>query len=184
MQNFYPNAPTPNGTPLFDQYGNLVGYSNNVQQQPQQPQSNRIGTPDWWPRNNQNQQVYQQAPQQQNSQPQTPAMQGKWVKAENDIVPMDIPQDGSVVVFPQTDLQVIYLKKWEGNGTITTVPYIPNVSQDSQPQVDPVQQFQETVNGRLSNIERALDALINAISQPAPQLQPTRGKAANKEETK
>lgn len=181
MQNFYPNAPTPNVQPVYDQYGNQIG----VMPVNQQGQQTRIGTPDWWPRNNQNQQVYQQRPQQQNSQPPTPAMQGKWVKAENDIVPMDIPQDGSVVVFPQTDLQVIYLKKWEGNGTITTVPYIPNVPQDSQPQVDPVQQFQDSVNGRLSNIERALDAIINAMSQPAPQPQTnSRSKNTSKEETK
>lgn len=177
MRNFYQNAPTPDAIPLYDQYGNFVGYANNPQNQVQQ---NKIGTPDWWPRNQNQQQVVQPTAK----QPQTPAMQGKWVKAENDIVPMDIPQDGSVVVFPQTDLQVIYLKKWEGNGTITTVPYIPNVTQETA-KVDPMQQFQENVQGRLTNIERALDALIGALSQPAPQTTTsTRSKNSSKEETK
>lgn len=158
MQNFYPNPPTPNAQPIFDQNGNLIGYMPANQQVMNQPQQ-RIGTPDWWPRNQQNQRVYQQ----QNPQPQqsqAPAMQGKWVKTENDIVPMDIPQDGSVVVFPQTDLQVIYLKKWEGNGTITTVPYIPNVAQQPQ-EPTPEQQFQNSVQQRLSNVEQLLVNLTN-----------------------
>lgn len=160
MQNFYQNAPTPNVQPVYDQNGNQVGFM------PIQPQQNRIGTPDWWPRNQQQpQQVYQQ-PAQQPPQPQVPSMQGKWVKAENEIVPMDIPQDGSVVVFPQTDLQVIYLKKWEGNGTITTVPYIPNVSQPQQGPT-PEQQFQTSVQQRLTNMEQMLVSLVK-IWQSTP----------------
>ena len=159
MQNYYPNPPTPNVQPVFDQYGNPVGYMPNNQPQ------NRIGTPDWWPKNQQNQQVYQQNSQPQQSQ--TPSMQGKWVKAENDIVPMDIPQDGSVVVFPQTDLQVIYLKKWEGNGTITTVPYIPNIPQEEPKGPTPEEQFQLSVQQRLSNLEQMLVNLTN-MWQPTP----------------
>lgn len=155
MQNYYPNPPTPNVMPIFDQYGNQVGVvpANN------QPQQNRIGTPDWWPRN---QQSVQSPPQQQQvpQQPQVPSMQGRWVKEEKDIVPMDIPQDGSVVVFPQTDLQVIYLKKWEGNGTITTVPFIPNISQEPKGPT-PEQQFQASIQQRLSNMEQMLTSLID-----------------------
>lgn len=167
MQNFYSNAPTPNspppgGQPLYDQYGNFVGYANGAPQ-PQQ----RIGTPDWWPRNQNQQQV-----QQQNPQPQTPAMKGKWVQNETDIVPMDIPQDGSVVVFPQTNLQVIYLKKWESDGTITTVPYIPNVPQEPKGPT-PEQQFQANVDQRLSNMERILVNLMN-IWQPAEHKEETK----------
>lgn len=155
MQNYYPNPPTPNVQPVYDQYGNQIGLMP-VQNQ----QQSRIGTPDWWPRNQQ--QVIQQPVQQQNApqQPQAPSMQGKWVKEEKDIVPMDIPQDGSVVVFPQTDLQVIYLKKWEGNGTITTVPYIPNIPQQSKDPT-PEEQFQMSVQQRLSNLEQMLVNLTN-----------------------
>lgn len=160
MQNFYQNAPTPNVQPVYDQYGNQVGVI------PVQNQQNRIGTPDWWPRNQQNQ-VIQQPIQQQTSQPQVPAMQGKWVKEEKDIVPMDIPQDGSVVVFPQTDLQVIYLKKWEGNGTITTVPYIPNIPQDQPKGPTPEEQFQISVQQRLTNMEQMLVNLVK-IWQSTP----------------
>lgn len=184
MPNYYPNMPEPPNPPsyqqVYDQYGNPVGVV------PVQPQ-NRIGTPSWWPRTQQPQQVYQQPtqPQQpvQSQSPSPPGAVGKWVKSESDVVPMDIPQDGSVVVFPQTDLQVIYLKKWEGNGTITTVPYIPNVSQEQKGQT-PEQQFQESVQGRLSNIERALDSLINYISQPVQPQQPSRSKNSSKEEPK
>lgn len=182
MQTFYPNQQQDQNQPqyVYDRSGTIVG----VMQQPVANQSpmTMAQTPSWWPRNQQ--QVFQQPPQ-QNQRPQSPPMQGKWIKEEKEIVPMDIPQDGSVVVFPQTDLQVIYLKKWEGNGTITTVPYIPNIPQDSEPKVDPMQQFQENVQGRLTNIERALDALIGYISQPAPQQQAnTRSKNSSKEEAK
>lgn len=150
MQNFYPNAPTPNVQPVYDQNGNQIGFM------PIQPQQNRIGTPDWWPRNQNQQQVQQQNPQ----SPQALAMKGKWVQTEKDIVPMDIPQDGSVVVFPQTDLQVIYLKKWESDGTITTVPYIPNIPQQPQGPT-PEQQFQNSVQQRLTNMEKILVNLVN-----------------------
>lgn len=167
MQNFYQNAPTPNYQPVYDQQGRQVGFM------PVENQQNRIGTPDWWPKNQQNQQVYQAPVQQQNSQPQAPAMQGKWVKAENDIVPMDIPQDGSVVVFPQTDLQVIYLKKWEGNGTITTVPYIPNIPQQQPQGPTPEEQFQTSVQQRLTNVEQLLVNLTK-MWQPSDEKEETK----------
>lgn len=163
MKNLYPNV-----QPVYDQNGNQVGFMPIYQQ----PSQNRIGTPDWWPKN---QQVSQSPVQQQNlQQAQIPPIQGKWVKAENDIVPMDIPQDGSVVVFPQTDLQTIYLKKWESDGTITTVPYIPNVPQKPQGPT-PEQQFQTSVQQRLTNMEQMLVSLVK-IWQSTPD--------ANEEESK
>ena len=156
MPNYYQNGMPPNGQPIYDQFGNIIGYLPNSTAN---TLINRnIGTPDWWPRN-QNPQVIQQSVQ-QSQQPQALVMKGKWVGSEKDIVPMDIPQDGSVVVFPQTDLQVIYLKKWEGDGTITTVPYIPNVQQ--QPKTPtPEEQFQASVQQRLTNVEQLLVNLTN-----------------------
>lgn len=165
MQNFYQNAPTPNTQPVYDQWGNQIG----VMPVNNQPQQNRIGTPDWWPRN-QNQQVQQQNPQPQ--QPQAPAMKGKWVQVEKDIVPMDIPQDGSFVIFPQMDLQAIYLKKWEGDGTITTVPYIPNIPQEAKGPT-PEQQFQASIQQRLSNMEQMLASLMS-IWQPVETKEETK----------
>lgn len=182
MQNYYMNRDVPSTgsqEPVYDRWGNIVGTM------PAYPQQNRIGVPDWWPQGRQavQQPIQPSAPQSQ-PQAQVPSMQGKWIKEEKDVVPMDIPQDGSVVVFPQTDLQVIYLKKWEGNGTITTVPYIPNVSQEQKGKT-PEQQFQDSVQGRLSNIERALDSLITYISQPIQQPQQnSRSKNTSKEDSK
>lgn len=165
MQNFYQNAPTPNTQAVYDQWGNQIG----IMPVNNQPQQNRIGTPDWWPRN---QQVQQQNPQPQ--QPQVPPMKGKWIASDKEIVPMDIPQDGSVVVFPQTDLQVIYLKKWEGDGTITTVPYVPNVAQNQQGP-SPEEQFRSSVQQRLTNLEQMLANLLNMWQPATPK---------NEEETK
>lgn len=146
MPNYYPNRPGQQpmaydqyGNPMYDQYGNPIVRTTNT---------NNSMMPDWWPR--------PQSPANQNQQQsqQLSGLPGKWVGAEKDIVPMDVPQDGSIAIFPQQDLTVIFLKKWEGNGTITTVPYIPNVQTQSGP--TPEQEFQASVQQRLTKLEQML----------------------------
>lgn len=155
MQNYYPNPPTPQDPQFaYDRNGNVVGV---IQQQSQTTQ-NRM--PDWWPR------TQQQSPPQQQNRPA--AIQGKWIGSPNDVVPMDVPQNGSIAIFPQEDLNVIFVKKWESNGTITTIPYIPNIQQEPQGPT-PEQQFQASVQQRLSNMEQILVNLVNMWQTPTAE---------------
>lgn len=123
--------------------------------QPQQQRQQPSQYPEWWP----NQQQRQQPPPP--SQPTV--LPGRFVNADNEVYPNSIPNDGSIAVFPLTDFSAVYLKKWEPNGTITSVRYIPDVQQPgpSQEQI-----FQNDVQQRLQNLENMVTNLIG-IWQPA-----------------
>lgn len=50
---------------------------------------------------------------------------GRSVNSINDITPGEVPFDGSVSVFPKNDGTAIYVKSYNGDGTIDTRYYIP-----------------------------------------------------------
>lgn len=56
---------------------------------------------------------------------------GKIVQSVETITANDVPMDGSVAVFPRQDLTEIYIKSWNGDGTIRTVVYKPVVEPQS-----------------------------------------------------
>lgn len=88
------------------------------------------------------------------------AIPGRMVQSEQDIKPNDVPMDGSVALFPTSDMSCVYGKAWNGNGQIITVRYVPEQPQqaDQTPQKDP---FQEMVDSRLTAIEEALSKLTS-----------------------
>ena len=70
-------------------------------------------------------------PNMQMQQPQPTAQQnavginGKVVPGVENITANDVPMDGSVAFFPRQDMQEIYAKSWNSDGTIRTVVYKP-----------------------------------------------------------
>ena len=69
---------------------------------------------------------YQQPPmppQQLTQQPR--GIAGRMVGAPSEIVPNEVPMDGSVAFFPTSDGSAIFAKAWNPNGTISTVQYAP-----------------------------------------------------------
>lgn len=85
-----------------------------------------------------------------------PVIVGKMVGGLNDIRPNEVPNDGSISVFPQSDGACIYVKYLSGDGRINTVKYVaetqelPNVNQNgSNDQL-------EAIRERLTNIEKML----------------------------
>lgn len=50
---------------------------------------------------------------------------GRMVGAPSEIVPNEVPMDGSVAFFPTSDGSAIFAKAWNPNGTISTVQYAP-----------------------------------------------------------
>lgn len=76
---------------------------------------------------------------------------GKMINSLQDIVPQEVPMDGSAAVFPASDLSCIYLKAWGSDGLIKTFKYIQDPTE--QGQKSPEVQFQETILQRLDSIE-------------------------------
>lgn len=79
---------------------------------------------------------------------------GKMISNPNDIVPLEVPMDGSAAIFPFSDLSCILLKAWGQDGTIKTFKFIPE--QIDSGEKKPEENFQETVLGRLDVIENIL----------------------------
>lgn len=63
-------------------------------------------------------------------QPQQPEQMqqgifGKVVQSQDSIVANDVPMNGSVALFPKSDLSEIYAKQWSADGTISTMVFKP-----------------------------------------------------------
>lgn len=117
-----------------NQFGGYFPYGQVQQPQPSQP----------------SQQTYipqKQAPMQ--------SIQGRLVNDIAEIQPNEVPMDGTVGIFPQSDYSAIYAKAWNKDGTITTTRYIPEPhSEDSEMASD--HDFSAMVMERLDRIEKML----------------------------
>lgn len=85
---------------------------------------------------------------------QRPSIPGKTITNPNEILPQDVPMDGSVGLFPVQDHSCIYAKAWNSNGTIATVKYVPEQT-IAQPAPTPAISL-ETVSNKLDRIEKML----------------------------
>lgn len=116
----------------------------------QRPTTQTAGTP----------MIQQQQPsyQQMTMQPQMQKPQvlpGRIIQQESDVVPGEVPNDGTFSVFVQQDLKKIYAKTWGGDGRILTNTYVlANDSQNAQDQPD-----------ILSVILQRLDSIENSVSE-------------------
>lgn len=97
------------------------------------------------------------------NQPQRIQINGRLVNSDNEIMPQEIPMDGSVSLFPAADYSCIYAKSWTANGTIQTVKFIPAVEiPDTAPaKEEPYAPVME----RLNNIEGMISKLLAPKSQ-------------------
>lgn len=72
----------------------------------------------------QNQNQYQFQPQTvQPTLPSQPTIAGRIVKSIEEIVPNEVPMNGSVGIFPLADMSSIFVKGWNQDGTISTITY-------------------------------------------------------------
>lgn len=96
---------------------------------------------------------------------------GRMVGAPSEIVPNEVPMDGSVAFFPTSDGSAIFAKAWNPNGTISTVQYAP-VGNDQPEEAGP------TLADVLSRLDD-LESLIGGNTQAQPkQARRTARKAA------
>lgn len=61
-----------------------------------------------------------------------PTLSGRIVKSVEEIVPNEVPMNGSVALFPTADMTSIYVKGWNPDGTISTIRYTPVVDNEQQ----------------------------------------------------
>ena len=91
---------------------------------------------------------------QQTQQPvrtiQNGSLNGRVVQTLNDIVPNDVPSDGSIGLYPVQDYSCIFAKQWNNDGSIATIKFVP----ETQPQQEQTTQVDlSAVLDRLNDIE-------------------------------
>lgn len=96
-------------------------------------------------------------PQQLQQQPR--GIAGRMVGAPSEIVPNEVPMDGSVAFFPTADGSAIFAKAWNPNGTISTVQYSP-VREDAA---------EEVAGPTLADVMSSIDDLRSMIGGLSPK---------------
>lgn len=101
-----------------------------------------------------------------------PTIHGRKVNGIEDIMPNEIPMDGTVSLFPKSDFSCIFAKQWNSDGTISTVTFVPystnaqssNRSDDISKHVN--NEFNEIVLKNLSDIKKMLSQQNNYRGKP------------------
>lgn len=69
-----------------------------------------------------------------------PTLPGYYVSSEDDIIPGNVPMDGSISFFPSRDLSRIFIRQWNKQGDLEHLTYVlepQNVPQQIPSQQDP-----------------------------------------------
>lgn len=91
--------------------------------------------------------------QQPSSQPFT----GRYVNSQSDILPNEVPMDGRIALFPNTDLNEIFLKCWTPEGRIRTFRYILDTSCDlNAAPAQPAVQSYDQLASRIEELEKQI----------------------------
>lgn len=150
-----------------------------------------------------------QQPNMQDWKPYSPvpvrAIVGRWVNSFDEIKPQDVPMDGSISLFPQSDNTCIYAMMWSNDGKIVPYRFVPEKNDPPAqqqiampPEMDKIIQGYETIAAnvsqgyetiaaniadRLAALEGRLDDIYNSVSQPITATGSTsRVKKVDKEE--
>lgn len=94
--------------------------------------------------------------------PQPSPITGRVVNSLNDVFPNDVPGDGTVALFPQSDYSVIYAKQWNTDGSISTIKYVPEVQNEATNEQQVGGVAMTDIMDQLNNIED----LVKNIRQP------------------
>lgn len=101
------------------------------------------------------------------NQPQIKRVPARIINDPKEIMPNEVPMDGSVSLFPTADYSCVYAKAWNANGMIDTVKYVPE-----KPETQPPVQSQDVLTAilaRLDNIERTLNKRNKPYNKPVPK---------------
>lgn len=91
--------------------------------------------------------------------PQKASIFGKLISDESQILPSDVPMDGSISIFPLQDYSKIFAKQWTKNGTIQTMVYIPQMQEEPSTSV-----ATNDFTTLTSHIDSKFDELMSVVS--------------------
>lgn len=96
--------------------------------------------------------------------PNPPSIRGRMISDISEVVPKEVPMDGSVSLFPIRDYSCIYAKQWGADGMIKTQKFIPSVETQTvnEREVNPVDILRSEVMSRLDDIQ----GMISNLTQP------------------
>lgn len=107
---------------------------------------------------------------QMQQQRQVQTVNGRFVQNANEVNASDVAMDGSMSLFPKSDMSEIYGKAWQPDGTIKTVIFKP-VSEEqatNQPNIqnaenDSFLEFKEQIKEMLNGINNRFDDLEKSL---------------------
>ena len=148
MSNF--NGQQPMFAPQTQGFGNFMNPQPYIPQTPQMPwgqNGNRYAAPSTLP--------------------------GRQISSIDEIMPNDVPMDGSVSFFPVRDGSCVYAKFWNRQGTIDTIKFVPAVATSVEETANNQPDFAQEIIRRLDKIEKSLNMNTNRKSasntQPSPK---------------
>lgn len=93
---------------------------------------------------------------------------GRMIYSPDEIMPQEVPMDGSVSLFPMHDWSCVYGKWWTSNGKIQTVKF---VLEQPKKQIDESAVSLSDISERLNKVERYLFKSKQKNNRPAAQNQ-------------
>lgn len=93
---------------------------------------------------------------------------GRMIYSPDEIVPQEVPMDGSVSLFPMHDWSCVYGKWWTSNGQIQTVKF---VLESPKKEIDESAASLSDISARLEKVERYLFKSKHKNNRPAAQNQ-------------
>lgn len=88
---------------------------------------------------------------------------GRVVTSPDDIMPNEVPMDGTPSFFPKGDFSCIYGRKWMPDGRIVPVTFVPQIETPADPQPNQNGGQIEEVLSRLSDIETLLKSFSFSV---------------------
>lgn len=93
-------------------------------------------------------------PQQQLPTYTKPGLAGRVVNKLDDILPNEVPMDGTSSLFPLQDESAIFVKSWNADGTIRTVKYLREVTDiPKKKPSDPIEELKNYIDERFNKLE-------------------------------
>ena len=93
---------------------------------------------------------------------------GRMIYSPDEIMPQEVPMDGSVSLFPMHDWSCVYGKWWTSNGQIQTVKF---VLESPKKEIDESAASLSDISARLEKVERYLFKNKHKNNRPAAQNQ-------------
>lgn len=91
---------------------------------------------------------------------------GKIITKLEDITANDVPMDGSEAIFPLADKSKIYIKQWNANGTISTVEYLPQISNETSNANNSTLCIEKEEFDSFKQLLTSIEEKVNKLSSP------------------